>query len=819
MQNSDASTLMGSNDAPTSPRGRGRAQGRGRGNRGPRSGRGKGRGGNPRDDSKSGLTSQSEAPPEQSYGRPPGSFGTRLSGAAPNVQGDIDTTTEPTQSDAAAAADDAEVCFICASPIEHTAVSPCNHQTCHICALRLRALYKTRACAHCRTEAPFVVFTDSTDRNFQDFDDKEFAKIDENLGIKFEKPSILEDTILLLRYNCPDKTCDQQCQSWPHLQKHVKGKHGKLMCDQCVRHKKVFAHEHEMFSYGELRRHEQKGDDNPGAVDQSGFKGHPECAFCKERFYGDDELYTHCREKHERCHICDRQNGGRNPEYYLNYQELERHFAAKHFVCLDPECQANKTNVFESEMDLKAHQLAEHPGGQSKDVRRDQRVVNLSTFDQVRTPYQPERPRRGGGRGRDPNSEPLPMSSAQSLSRAELAYQRQMAIQSAQSATPRTFGGQLTQSVPRAQPAQQPRSQPTQAPHNEPPALENLSLAADASPADRARQLRHAAVIERATNLLGHNETKISQFRTNISSYRSGSLTASDLLDAFFALFPDRPSDLGILVREIADLYENDAKRTDLLSAWNSWRSINEDYPSLPLPSGAAPSTDGNLGANVGSGRRVLRLKSSTAQSGRSNTALQASWGNVLSPPARTGVNGRAVPGLSSGGEAFPLLPSSSAARRGQSASLGWANAPSSTSTSNPTSRQVPQPSSTTASRAGGGANRPQAPPSRTRELFPSLPASSKPLNTMVSGFNTRAYGPGLSSSRGGSGKNSGAQTPVNPWANGGVSPTPAQAAMVGAVSDALAGGDGEEADDGGMRKGKGKAKGKAKKETLFHFG
>jgi hypothetical protein len=29
-------------------------------------------------------------------------------------------------------------------------VSPCNHRTCHICALRLRALYKNKACAHCR---------------------------------------------------------------------------------------------------------------------------------------------------------------------------------------------------------------------------------------------------------------------------------------------------------------------------------------------------------------------------------------------------------------------------------------------------------------------------------------------------------------------------------------------------------------------------------------------------------------------------------------------------------------------------------------------
>jgi hypothetical protein len=47
---------------------------------------------------------------------------------------------------------DADVCFICASPVVHTSLAPCNHRTCHICSLRLRALYKTKACAHCRVK-------------------------------------------------------------------------------------------------------------------------------------------------------------------------------------------------------------------------------------------------------------------------------------------------------------------------------------------------------------------------------------------------------------------------------------------------------------------------------------------------------------------------------------------------------------------------------------------------------------------------------------------------------------------------------------------
>jgi E3 ubiquitin-protein ligase ZNF598 len=46
--------------------------------------------------------------------------------------------------------EEGEVCFICASAIEHLSIAPCNHQTCHICALRLRALYKKRDCAYCK---------------------------------------------------------------------------------------------------------------------------------------------------------------------------------------------------------------------------------------------------------------------------------------------------------------------------------------------------------------------------------------------------------------------------------------------------------------------------------------------------------------------------------------------------------------------------------------------------------------------------------------------------------------------------------------------
>ncbi|RMD44302.1 hypothetical protein DV735_g796, partial [Chaetothyriales sp. CBS 134920] len=466
------------------------------------------------------------------------------------------------------------------------------------------------------TEAAYSIFTDSPEKRFGDFSEADFVNTDETLGIKYDKDVILEDTLLLLRYNCPGKDCDVACYGWPDLHRHVKTKHGKVMCELCTRNKKVFTHEHELFTLGELRRHEKYGDDKPGAVDQSGFKGHPECGFCRQRFYGDDELYNHCREKHERCHICDRRNGGARPEYYLNYQELEKHFADAHFVCLDAECQANKTNVFDSEIDLKAHQLAEHPNGLSKDARRDARLVNLSSFD-VRTPYQPESSRRGNGRGRDPNAEPVPISSAQPLSRAELAYQRQMAIQSSQSLAPRTFGGQLTPSTASRTTTAQPRSAASQPPSR--PAttestaalptpddistdLANTSLFS--SPTSQARLARHTAVTNRASNLLRNDATKLTRFRSLISSYRASTTTAPALLDSFFSLFDCPSAELGILIRELADLTQPPPPQR-----------TRDLFPSLP----AAPKPDVSI--------RGFNTRPSGIRSTGSNTPVNA-WGS-----------------------------------------------------------------------------------------------------------------------------------------------------------------------------------------------
>ncbi|KAF4457422.1 e3 ubiquitin ligase, partial [Fusarium albosuccineum] len=612
---------------------RNRGRGRGKGNQGRRGGQRRGRGGN-----NANVPSVPANPAAQDVAAAASRAHAMAAGKA--AEGAED--------------DDGEVCFICANPVAHHSIAPCNHTTCHICGLRMRALYKTKDCAHCRTPAPFVIFSDDPEKRFEDYTDKDITTTDSNIGIKYTNEDTVGDTVLLLRYNCPDASCDFAGLGWPDLHRHVKSAHKKRMCDLCTRNKKVFTHEHELFADRELEKHMRHGDDKPGAADQTGFKGHPLCGFCGERFYDDDKLYEHCRMKHERCFICDRRDS-RHPHYYLNYDALEEHFKKDHFLCSDRECLEKKFVVFESELDLQAHQLSEHGG---KASGRDARVVNISGFD-IRTPYQQERGgggsgggrdgegRRGGrdgrraGRGRDPNAEAVPVSSAQPLRRDEIAFQRQMAIHSAQSVSNRTFGGSL--SAPSPTPAQAASSQsrggsssatPRGSQTNLSNPIENATVTdtANLTPEERARLVRHGAVVERAANLLGNDSQRMATFRGHISSYRQGGLTAPQLIDAFFTLFADTSSNaLGTLVREVADLYEEKNKADALRKAWQDWRAINEDYPSLPGLSGMHGATSSSSGwANAATANpavpnaapsqkysnRVLKLKNSTRLGG-----------------------------------------------------------------------------------------------------------------------------------------------------------------------------------------------------------
>ncbi|KAG6860250.1 hypothetical protein C0995_013700 [Termitomyces sp. Mi166 len=130
------------------------------------------------------------------------------------------------------ASEDADVCWICAEPVKYYSVSQCNHRTCHVCALRLRALYKKLDCTFCKEPQPTVIFTASAEESFSSYTPDSIPYKDTKLSIFFETQEMMEETLLLLRFNCPDSDCPYIGNGWGDLKLHVRATHGKLMCFQ-----------------------------------------------------------------------------------------------------------------------------------------------------------------------------------------------------------------------------------------------------------------------------------------------------------------------------------------------------------------------------------------------------------------------------------------------------------------------------------------------------------------------------------------------------------------------------------------------------------
>jgi hypothetical protein len=165
-----------------------------------------------------------------------------------NGENDQDDPAAQTQTDTQQDADqEQDLCWICAEPIKYYAVSECNHRTCHVCALRLRALYKKLDCTFCKVRIasalsrsgrltneskerqPTVIFTVSPDAPFSSYTPESTPYKDEKLVISFETEEIMRDSLVLLRFNCPDSSCDYVATGWHDLKLHVRGIHKKFM--------------------------------------------------------------------------------------------------------------------------------------------------------------------------------------------------------------------------------------------------------------------------------------------------------------------------------------------------------------------------------------------------------------------------------------------------------------------------------------------------------------------------------------------------------------------------------------------------------------
>lgn len=635
------------------------------------------------------------------------------------------TTTEPSatsnKSEVDDNDDDAEVCFICAEEVHYSAVTACNHRTCHICALRIRALYKNYACAYCKTESTEILFTLPSTKSFVEYGPTDIACRDEKLAISFEQPVVMEDTMVLLQFNCPVETCDAAANGWPDLKLHIKDSHNLLLCDLCVKNKKIFTHEHELFTQKALTQHYIKG--SRDALDDNGFKGHPECGFCRRAFYDDDELYKHCRDKHERCHVCDQvDNGPGRAQYFQDYKQLDQHFRRDHFVCPEQSCLDQKFVVFASELDLKAHQLEAHPHGLSGQALKDARKVT-ATFATYEGPASAR-----GNRGRRPeiNFQSASSTSNGHMTREQQALHRQVEYQRSR-AQLTGFGYALSKPDPPPAPAAMQVPKPSAAAQQEPateafPALggpaaasasgsrtskakpkpkpkeqsvkaRNPTEVGQAGPPSPVTMTKYQALLEKVHMITSFDEEKVAIFKTNIAQFRSTNITATELIDNLWSLFKIQVDSLGTIITGSADLLDSESKKQELLAAWNDWKVRNRVDTSV------VPTSMAHSAAVGGGGQRILNIKSRASRTAHQTSSVWNQANSSVLAKCKDPIAGKMSALHVSNGRSSAYTPAWSASAANSAPNSG---------------RSSPMPSNTAQRTAPA------------TESFPSLPASSR---------------------------------------------------------------------------------------------
>ena len=71
-----------------------------------------------------------------------------------------------------------------------------------------------------------LVFTASPDAQFESFNLDDMQYNDAKLSIYFETQEIMEESLILLRFNCPDSDCVFIAKGWDDLKTHARTVHG-----------------------------------------------------------------------------------------------------------------------------------------------------------------------------------------------------------------------------------------------------------------------------------------------------------------------------------------------------------------------------------------------------------------------------------------------------------------------------------------------------------------------------------------------------------------------------------------------------------------
>jgi hypothetical protein len=252
-------------------------------------------------------------------------------------------------------------CIICAHCIDGveriSALTVCAHSEpiCSVCFLRIRSLQRKFHCPTCKRELENIICSSEPGRQYNDF-----TIWGENVGedyiyeqrsqMFFPKEYYREKVESLWQLKC--RVCFQTRRDFKGLRGHLSADHNLQLCMLCIEHKQVFPAEQKVYTKSDYDRHVRSGD-------QDGSIGHPNCEFCRTRFYDSTALFIHLNKEHENCFLCDQQ--GIKFKFFHTYQHLESHFRNEHYLCEEKSCLERRFVAFSNEIDLRSHLLSFHP--------------------------------------------------------------------------------------------------------------------------------------------------------------------------------------------------------------------------------------------------------------------------------------------------------------------------------------------------------------------------------------------------------------------------------------------------------------------------
>ncbi|KAI8889256.1 hypothetical protein K501DRAFT_329335 [Backusella circina FSU 941] len=400
----------------------------------------------------------------------------------------------------------------------------------------------------------------------------------------------------MLKHNCPG--CKEALSDWPELKQHVKKVHGSNLCDLCIQHKKIFPYEHTLYTNSQLTKHYKEGDKSFNEDDESGFTGHPECAFCKTRFYGDDELFIHCRDMHEQCFLCVR--NGKRHEYYVNYESLEEHFKSDHSLCLHPQCLEKKFIVFDSSIDLKAHEVEVHGEptvGLQRSMQTENRRLELNfQYDTYRDRRQQQRGNNSNNNSNSnnthsnkPSSKPNTSGSAttSSSSGPTAAVLLNAEFPAINGSSSKAKDAPKSRIVPGATSK---KGKGKQNAIQKPLGFGSLSAVNSTIPDGGSSSssngqpesivAKHATFLSKLESML-QSQNKVSEFRTLTGSYRKNKISGDDYVKKIIALTDNNVDTCSKIFRGVEDLLDIEEKKWELIRIWRNKQTEISQFPAL----------------------------------------------------------------------------------------------------------------------------------------------------------------------------------------------------------------------------------------------